>query len=112
MDPRCQAPYLTFLFGGISFGVHSVGAALLTEDGSIIRGCNVENASYGMSSPACTPRHRLIALPCSLPGAGICAERTALTKAVVSRFRVSQALERNADYELSLHSASPCLRPQ
>lgn len=38
-----------------------VGAALLTEDGDIISGCNVENVSYGLS---------------------VCAERAALFKAV------------------------------
>ncbi|OJA18896.1 hypothetical protein AZE42_10499 [Rhizopogon vesiculosus] len=38
-----------------------VGAALLTQDGEIIKGCSVENASYG---------------------AIICAERTAILKAV------------------------------
>ena len=38
-----------------------VGAALLTSDGRIITGCNVENSSYGLT---------------------ICAERTALFKAV------------------------------
>lgn len=38
-----------------------VGAALLTDTGEIIRGCNIENASYGLSN---------------------CAERTALFKAV------------------------------
>lgn len=38
-----------------------VGAALLTGDGQIVQGCNVENASYGLSN---------------------CAERTALFKAV------------------------------
>jgi cytidine deaminase len=38
-----------------------VGAALLTADGSVITGCNVENASYG---------------------GAICAERTAAVKAV------------------------------
>lgn len=39
----------------------SVGAALLTTDGEIFTGCNVENASYGAS---------------------ICAERCAILKAV------------------------------
>ena len=38
-----------------------VGAALRTGDGTIITGCNVENASYGLS---------------------ICAERTAVVRAV------------------------------
>jgi cytidine deaminase len=38
-----------------------VGAALLTTDGRIYRGCNIENASYGLTN---------------------CAERTAIFKAV------------------------------
>ncbi|MDY0941242.1 cytidine deaminase [Priestia megaterium] len=38
-----------------------VGAALLTTDGKIYRGCNIENASYGLTN---------------------CAERTAIFKAV------------------------------
>jgi cytidine deaminase len=43
-----------------------VGAAALTADGSIYTGCNVENASYGLT---------------------ICAERVALTAAVSSGHR-------------------------
>ena len=40
---------------------YAVGAAVLTEEGDIVSGCNVENASYGLSN---------------------CGERTAIFKAV------------------------------
>lgn len=49
----------------------AVGAALLCEDGSIVSGCNVENAAY---SP------------------GNCAERTAIFKAVSEGMRAFKAI--------------------
>jgi cytidine deaminase len=49
----------------------SVGAALLSADGTIFRGANVENASYGLT---------------------ICAERTALSTAVTAGYQTFSGL--------------------
>ncbi len=78
---KAYAPYSDF----------RVGSAILTEDGTIYGGCNVENASYG---------------------AAICAERTAATKAVSEGVKNFKAIaivgwrdgERKADRGL----AYPC----
>lgn len=50
---------------------YSVGAALLAADGTVFSGCNVENASFGLTN---------------------CAERTALFKAVSEGRRVFRAI--------------------
>lgn len=51
-------------------GFH-VGAALLTDCGQIIAGCNVENSSFGLT---------------------ICAERTAVCRAIASGYRQFSAI--------------------
>lgn len=61
-----------------------VGAALLAKNGKVFLGCNVENASYG---------------------ATICAERTAITKAIsegVKEFKKIAIVASSGDY------AAPC----
>ncbi|XP_008433734.1 cytidine deaminase isoform X2 [Poecilia reticulata] len=53
-----------------------VGAALLTADGAIVTGCNVENASYGLT---------------------VCAERTAVQRAVAEGHRQFTAIAVTCD---------------
>jgi len=61
-----------------------VGAALLTADGQVFTGCNVENASYGLT---------------------ICAERVAVAKAVSEGYKDFQAL---AVWAATEEPVSPC----
>ena len=56
----------------------AVGAALLCEDGTLYEGCNIENASYGLTN---------------------CAERTAIFKAVSEGHVTFKALAVVADTE-------------
>ena len=69
---NAHAPYSKFF----------VGAALLTEDGSIFSGCNVENASYGLT---------------------ICAERVAIGNAVAAGHHTFQAI-----CVIAENAVSPC----
>lgn len=55
----------------VPYSHFTVGAALLTKDNKIFTGCNVENAAYGPS---------------------ICAERTAIVKAVSRGYREFSAI--------------------
>jgi cytidine deaminase len=61
---------------------YTVGAAVLTENGEIIPGCNVENASYGGT---------------------ICAERVALTSAIAQGKRHLRAIA-----VVTVDGGSPC----
>nr|XP_055045457.1 cytidine deaminase a [Misgurnus anguillicaudatus] len=62
-----------------------VGAAVLTSDGSVFTGCNVENACYNL---------------------GLCAERTAITKAVSEGHKTFTAIAIASDLEDRF--ISPC----
>ena len=66
------------------FSGFEVGAALLTDDGKIITGCNVENSSFGLT---------------------ICAERTAVFKAVSEGYKQFAAI---AIVSQSDQPARPC----
>ena len=61
-----------------------VGAALLTGDGKIFTGCNIENSSYGLT---------------------VCAERVAVFKAVSEGFRKFKAI---AAYTNTVPPSRPC----
>ncbi|MCL4821632.1 MAG: cytidine deaminase [Vicinamibacteria bacterium] len=71
---RAHAPYSRF----------KVGAALRAKTGEIVLGCNIENASYGLT---------------------LCAERVAVFKAVSEGFREFDAIAVCAD---APHLTPPC----
>lgn len=74
---RAIAPYSHFL----------VGAALVTADGLVVTGCNVENASYGLT---------------------MCAERVALLKALSDGHRDFSLCVVAADTEQPTPPCGPC----
>lgn len=55
----------------VPYSKFQVGAAVLTDDGHVFTGCNIENASYGATN---------------------CAERTAIFKAVSEGYRTIKAI--------------------
>ena len=75
---------------GSSYAPYSnfhVGAAVLTEDGTVYTGGNIENASYPVS---------------------LCAERTAMAKAVSEGHRRFKAIAIAAVKDGAEQAASPC----
>ena len=68
----------------VPYSQFRVGAALLTKDGSVFQGCNIENASFGLTN---------------------CAERTAIFKAVSEGHRDFTCL---AVYGDTKDPISPC----
>lgn len=68
----------------VPYSKFKVGAALLTKDGTVFHGCNIENASFGLTN---------------------CAERTAIFKAVSQNEREFAAIAIVADTE---GPCSPC----
>ena len=69
------------------FSKFKVGAALLTKDGKTYGGCNVENASYGLT---------------------VCAERVALLKALSEGEREFQMIAVVADTTSPTPPCGPC----
>ena len=74
---RAQARYSGF----------KVGAALETDDGAVIGGCNIENATYGLT---------------------LCAERVALVKALSEGHTVFTRIAVVADTEAPTPPCGPC----
>jgi cytidine deaminase len=74
---RAFAPYSKF----------KVGAALETDDGVVITGCNVENSTYGLT---------------------VCAERVAVLKAVSEGYRAFHRIAVVADTQAPTPPCGPC----
>lgn len=70
-----------------TYSKFKVGAALETEDGTIVTGCNIENATYGLT---------------------VCAERVALLKAVSEGYRAFRRIAVVADTADPTPPCGPC----
>jgi cytidine deaminase len=71
----------------VPYSKFKVGAALLTKDGKVYKGCNIENAAYSMTN---------------------CAERTAIFKAISEADKEFVALAVVADTERPVPPCGAC----
>lgn len=71
----------------VPYSKFAVGAALLTQSGKIVTGCNIENASYGLTN---------------------CAERTAFFKAISEGEQNFRALAVVADMDGPVQPCGAC----
>ncbi len=71
----------------VPYSNFKVGAAVVTEDGSIYSGCNIENASYGASN---------------------CGERTAIFKAVSEGHKKIKAIAIVGDMSTNTYPCGIC----
>jgi cytidine deaminase len=74
-------------FADAAFSRFKVGAALETADGSVVTGCNIENATYGLT---------------------ICAERVAMFKALSEGHRAFTRIAIVADTEAPTPPCGAC----
>ncbi len=83
----CKTAIKAMNYSYSPYSEFSVGAALLCENGKIYTGCNIENSSYS---------------------ATVCAERTAVFKAVSDGARDFQMIAIAASKNGVIKAASPC----
>ena len=74
-------------FARAEFSGFKVGAAIETEDGTVVTGCNIENATYGLT---------------------ICAERVAMFKALSEGHRTFRRIVVVADTEAPTPPCGAC----
>lgn len=86
-DKLCKAAIEQLSFSYSSYSNCQVGAALLTKDGKIYTGCNIENASFGATN---------------------CAERTAFFKAISEGEKEFAAIAIAAQKDGKLTEFLPC----
>jgi cytidine deaminase len=83
-DSLLEAAHAAHKHAYVPYSRFPVGAALLTPDGTVFTGCNVENASFGLT---------------------ICAERVAVFKAVAAGHRHIAAI---AVVAANVDEVTPC----